>query len=204
MFLWRGDLVSAEEHIDWLIYWAECHSLAPYVAVGRGFKAELAIRRGNAKCGVEGLETCLVELHDAPYKLLTTPFNIALVQGLAAMGRTAEAIARNNDAISLVEASGDLVYLPELLRLKGNLLLAPLQASRNEAEACLMQSLKLGRRQGARAWELRTAVDLAALLAADGKRASAQAILEPVFQQFVEGLDTEDLKAAERLLKTLA
>jgi predicted ATPase/DNA-binding winged helix-turn-helix (wHTH) protein len=204
VFLWRGDLVSAEEHIDWLIYWAECHSLAPYVAVGRGFKAELAIRRGNAKCGVEGLETCLVELHVAPYKLLTTPFNIALVQGLAAMGRTAEAIARNNDAISLVEASGDLVYLPELLRLKGNLLLAPLQASRDEAEACLMQSLKLSRRQGARAWELRTAVDLAALLAADGKRASAQAILEPVFQQFVEGLDTEDLKAAERLLTTLA
>ena len=32
-----------------------------------------------------------------------------------------------------------------------------------------MQSLELSRRQGARAWELRTAIDLAALLAGQGR-----------------------------------
>ena len=48
VFLWTGDLESAEEHIDRLISQSESHSLAPYLAVGRGFRAELAIRRGDA------------------------------------------------------------------------------------------------------------------------------------------------------------
>ena len=34
-------------------------------------------------------------------------------------------------------------------------------------------------------------------------RESARALLQPVFEQLVEGSDTADLKAAERLLATL-
>src|ERR1700691_5839195 len=43
VFLWTGDLESAEEHTDWLVSHSEIHSLAPYLAVGRGFKAEVAM-----------------------------------------------------------------------------------------------------------------------------------------------------------------
>ena len=70
-------------------------------------------------------------------------------------------------------------------------------------EICFTQSLDWSRRQGARSWELRTAVDLAALWAAQGQRDRARAILQPIFEQFAEGLDTADLKAAEHLLATL-
>ena len=66
-----------------------------------------------------------------------------------------------------------------------------------------MQSLELSRRQGARAWELRAATDLAALFAGQGHSERGRALLRPVFEQFVEGSDTADLKAAERLLATL-
>jgi predicted ATPase len=66
-----------------------------------------------------------------------------------------------------------------------------------------MRSLEWSRRQGARAWELRTAVDLAALRAAQGRSDTARALLQPVLEQFVEGFDTADLKNAERLLATL-
>ena len=59
VFLWTGDLQSAEEHTDWLISRSESHSLAPYRAAGRGFKGELAIRRGDAKRGVGNLRGCL-------------------------------------------------------------------------------------------------------------------------------------------------
>ena len=58
--------------------------------------------------------------------------------------------------------------MPELLRVKGSLLLSMPQPSGDEAEMCFMQSLELSRRQGARAWELRTAIDLAALLGRSG------------------------------------
>ena len=59
VFLWTGDLRSAEEHTDSLISYAESHSLAAPVAVGRGLKAALAIRRGDTKDGVESLQAAL-------------------------------------------------------------------------------------------------------------------------------------------------
>jgi predicted ATPase len=49
---------------------------------------------------------------------------------------------------------------------------------------------------------LRSATDLAALWASQGRSDDAHALLQPVFEQFVEGSNTADLKAAERLLAT--
>ena len=60
---------------------------------------------------------------------------------------------------------------------------------------------KLARRQGARAWELRTATDLAALWADKPER--ARELLQPVFEQFAEGAETADVKAAQRRLAAL-
>jgi hypothetical protein len=80
---------------------------------------------------------------------------------------------------------------------------ATARPSAEDVEKCFMRSLELSRRQGARAWELRTAVDLATLLADQGRRENGRALLQPVFEQFVEGWDTADLKAAERVLSIL-
>ena len=57
VFIWAGDLQSAEAHIEQLIALSEPHSLAPYVFVGRGFKGVLAIRRGDAVSGVRPYRT---------------------------------------------------------------------------------------------------------------------------------------------------
>jgi tetratricopeptide (TPR) repeat protein len=203
VFMWTGDLQNAEEHIDRLISRSESHSLAPYLVVGRGFKGELAIRRGDPKGGVETLQGCLQSLHSMPYELLTTPLKISLAQGLAAIGQFAEGITLIDETIRLVDANGDACYMPELLRMKGGLFSSMPQPTRDDAEIYFMQSLELSRRQAARAWELRTAVDLATLLSAQGRAETAVALLQPVFEQFVEGLDTADLKAADRLLSAL-
>lgn len=204
VFLWAGDLESAEDHIDWFISRAESHSLAPYVAVGRGFQGELAVRRGNAVSGIQPLQACLQELHAARYELLTTPFNISLALGLAATGRCAEGIALIDETIRLAEADGDVLYMAELLRVRGNVLLLGLQSNDEEAEKCFMQSLSWSRRQAASAWELRATVDLAGLWAARGQRESAKALLQPVFERFVEGFNTTDLKSAESMLAALS
>jgi predicted ATPase len=103
----------------------------------------------------------------------------------------------------MVEETGDLSQMPELLRVKASLLLTMQTPDLVEAESCLTQSLEVSRRQGARAWELRTATEPAALTADRGERGGARAILQPVFAQFTEGFDTVDLKAAERLLANL-
>jgi predicted ATPase len=204
VFLWNGDFASAEEYIDATIYQAESNSIRPFIAVGRARKAELAIRRGDAKNGVESLQAYLEAIHAVGSELLTTEFNISLLQGLAAVGQLAEGITLVDKTIQRVETNGDDLYMPELLRVKGGILLAMPQPSTDDAETCLMQSLELSRRQGARAWELRTATDLAALLAGQGRSETGRALLQPVYEQFVEGFDTADLKAASDLLSTLA
>jgi predicted ATPase len=94
--------------------------------------------------------------------------------------------------------------MPELLRVKGHLLLAMPQPKVVDAETCLAQSLELSRRQGTRAFELRAAVDLATLLADRGERERARELLQPVYEEFTEGFDMADLKAAEKLLADLS
>jgi predicted ATPase len=119
------------------------------------------------------------------------------------MGQSDEALTLIDAAIGMVEENGDLLYMPEALRVKGNVLLSLPQRRPDDVEICFTQSLDWSRRQGARSWELRTAIDLAALWAAQGQRDRARAILQPIFEQFVEGFDTADLKAAEHLLAML-
>jgi predicted ATPase/DNA-binding winged helix-turn-helix (wHTH) protein len=203
IFLWTGDFRGAEECTNSSISHAGSHSLGPLSAVGQARKAELAVHQGDANDGVKSLRASLEKIQAVRYELLTTEFNISLVQGLAAIGQLAEGIALIDETMRRVETNGDALYTPELLRVKATLLLSMPQPNVDDAQRCLMQSLEWSQRQGARAWELRTATDLAALLASQGRPESGRAFLQPVFEQFTEGFDTADLKAAERVLASL-
>jgi predicted ATPase len=204
VFLWNGDLQSAEQHVDWLISRSRSHSLAPYLAVGHGYKGELAVRRGDTKLGVEDLRASLQKLHAMPYELLTTQLNIALAQGLTTIGQFAEATIVVDETIRHVETNGDTLYMPELLRVKGNLLLSMPRNGVEAAEACFTRSLDLSRHQGTRAWQLRTAFDLATLYTDQGRREAARMSLQPVLEQFEEGAETSDVKAANQLMVALS
>jgi predicted ATPase len=204
VLLWIGDLGAAEQALDWFISRAQSQSFGPYLDLGQGLKGELAIRRGEVKAGVEMLRNCLEKLRAARYERFTTRFNMMLGRALAASGRPAEGIALMDETIQLIEAKGGTTYLPEVLRLKGTILLAMPPPRIEDAETCFMQSIELSRAHGSRAWELRSATDMAALLRARGHSKSAHELLQPVFEQFVEGAETADLKAAERLLTTLS
>ena len=204
VFLWTGELQSAAAYIDLLISSAESHSLAPYLLVARGFKSEVAIRQGDAKGGVEGLRDSLQKLHAAPYELLTTELNLSLAGGLSAIGQFDGAISLIDESLAQVETNGNHLYVPELLRVKGTILLHLPEPHRNRAEACFRPALEMSRHQGARAWELRIAIDLAGQLIARGQPESARALLQPVFKQFAEGSDTADMKSAAGLLETLS
>jgi len=89
------------------------------------------------------------------------------------------------------------------LRLKGSLLLAMPERSVEDAERFFMRSLELSRSQGARAWELRAATDLAGYWARQGRVENARELLLPVFEHFTENLDAPDINAAQAVLATL-
>ncbi|AMJ63241.1 ATP-binding protein [Bosea sp. PAMC 26642] len=199
VFLWTGNWEHAQEHIDALIYQAETNSLGPFIAAGRARRGELAILRGAAKEGVEDLRASLATIHSIGYEVLTTEFNISLIRGLKAVGNVAEAAELAERTIRNVERKGDDLYMPELLRIKGNVLLA-ISQRHDEAQACFRRSIDMSRLQGARGWELRTATDLARMMNEDGNPYQARKLLEPVLGLFVEGEGTADVREAEQAL----
>jgi tetratricopeptide (TPR) repeat protein len=72
------------------------------------------------------------------------------------------------------------------------------------AELTLVRSLDIARRQGAKAWELRTASTLASLYRGSGRIGRARANLESVLSHFTQGHNTQDVQAATRLLSELS
>ncbi|MCS3980219.1 hypothetical protein R3F74_36050 [Bradyrhizobium japonicum] len=204
VFLWRGDLEAAQHYVDRSYSLAEANAMGPLMAIGRCRKAELTIRRGDVRQGVDDLRAGLKPIHAARHELLTTEFNMELALGLLTLGRAGDGLILVNDAIDRANGSGEMFQMPELLRVKGKLLSATPGASRDEAERCFQQSVNLARAQGARSWELRAATDLAALMADTERRDSAKRLLQDVYGQFSEGFETADLKLAANLLATLA
>jgi predicted ATPase len=114
-----------------------------------------------------------------------------------------EAMTVIDEAIAHSERNGESFHTPEILRIKGELLTSAPGATLTEAEDWLARSLQLARRQSALAWELRTTMSLALLRRKQGRHDEAHGALAAVYDQFTEGFETSDLRAARRLLDEL-
>jgi predicted ATPase len=94
---------------------------------------------------------------------------------------------------------------PELLRLKGDLLLLQgTSAVADTAEDLFRLALDSARQQESLSWELRAATSLARLLRDRGRSADAIACLRPIYDRFTEGFGTADLITAKQLLDELS
>ncbi|MEA1672673.1 hypothetical protein [Nitrospirillum sp. BR 11163] len=119
-------------------------------------------------------------------------------------GRQGEALDLVDAAIDRCTASGELFTMPELLRVKADVLRTLPGRDVGEVETLLQDALVWSRRQAAKGWELRAAIDLARLWMDQRQPARALALLRPLRDGFQEGLDTADLRAADQLLLMLA
>ena len=93
--------------------------------------------------------------------------------------------------------------MPELLRIKADILVSAQPPDPVRAEGFLIQSLGMARQQSALAWELRTATSLARLWLTQGRFGEARDVLAPAFDRFTEGFDSPGLKTAKKLLDEL-
>ena len=203
VFLWAGDRQSAEEIIERIIAHAAKHSLAPYQAVGLGLKGALSIKCGNAEAGIGIVRASLEALYRNRHQILTTVFASHLAEGLAMTGQLDEALAAVDGAIAEVGSTGDCADLPEMLRIKGQVLDRLSPKNGTKAEDCLRRSLDCARQQSASGWELRCATSLGQLWSRAGRAGEALALLAPVYARFTEGFETADLQAARKLLEEL-
>jgi predicted ATPase len=201
-----GDLATAKACLGMLLDQSRMLSWALWGALGRSYQGVLLIKRGDADVGLPLLRAGYDEVGEGRFAYRLTAFLDALIAGeaLDRTGQIGDGLALVEHAIERCERAEEHWVLPELLRVKGELLRSQGESSAAmTAEDQFRQSLDLARRQGALAWELRAATSLARLLRVQGPPADAVALLQPVYDRFTEGFDTADLKAAKVLLDAL-
>jgi predicted ATPase/DNA-binding winged helix-turn-helix (wHTH) protein len=199
VFRWVGDVNALEQAADRLANHARKHGFGPFQTVALALRGELELARGQIDQGVELLQQSLPRMLADRLQLYSGAVAGALVEGLAAQGRVADAAASIEAEIKAVATQGDRGELPELLRIRGRL--RAQGGDITEAERDLVAAMELAERQSSPSWKLRAALTRARLAGASEAAAPSLTELFQTYERFTEGFDTADLHAARELLR---
>jgi predicted ATPase len=181
----------------------ERHPVRLWNLWARCFNAVVGIKRGDlGALGV--LRAELDETGDARFlpRFLLPLAELATALGEA--GEVAQGLATVDETLAHCRARSEGWYIPELLRIRGELLLRQAaERSSDEAADCFRDALKAAGEQGMLFWGLRAALSFARLLVGQDRREDARGVLQPVYDRITEGSGTPDMRAAKRLLDSL-
>ena len=193
---WRGTLQFADRAIEV----AREHDLRLVEAIG------LAMR-GVARAAIERSATPPADMRDGLniYRRTGARYHVPYLLSLFAEASLArkdwdDGMSAVSEALSLIEETDERHVIPELYRIRGDLLV---HSKRGDPEADYLKALELARQQGTRLFELRAAMSLAQLWADQRKRAEARDLLVPIYGWFTEGFNTPDLKSAKGQMERL-
>ncbi len=131
---------------------------------------------------------------------LTHPASF-LAESFLHAGQPDEAEPWLQRGFELIEKHNERCLESELLRLKGEWLLARSPGDETQAEAYFEQAVAAAQRQQARLRELRAVMSLYRLRRKQGRGEEARPRLLEVYQGFTEGFATADLVEAKTLLE---
>jgi predicted ATPase len=189
-----GDYEKAETFEAALTRHADRHALDVWRTYARALRGRLLLNRDPA-AGAGLLRSALADLRTTPFDIRFHLYLVWLVETLSADGQTEEALAALNHAQERSERTEEHWYLPELLRLRGELFLQ--QGEHQTAADWFVKSVREAQNQGATSWELRAAMSLVR------SQPGQSAVLKSVLDKFGEGFATADLVSARRLLAKL-
>jgi predicted ATPase/DNA-binding winged helix-turn-helix (wHTH) protein len=201
-----GDFATADREIARLIDVATSLDAQFWETAGRFLKGKLLVERGEFAQGLLILRDAFETCGRTGWRLSYPEFKGALALAFAGLGRLDEALGALEDAVASAGEgeNGQVWYVPELLRIKGEVLLlqAPDRAGQ-AAEDCFIQAGEMAREQDALFWELRIALSLARLRVSQNRHYEARALLASVYDRFTDGFMTADLEAARAMLEGL-
>jgi predicted ATPase len=197
-----GDNAALDERAGELIAVAIEQGFPYWRALGTAYRGWVTVKNGDVTEGIS-----LLRIGSAAYRATGSeawlPHTIALLAGACEIaGQIEEASALLDEALQIVERTGERWFAAELNRRKGELLLR--QGHSEAAEELYRKALGIAEEQEAKLWELRAAASLARLRRDQARHRDARELLAPVYGWFTEGFDTADLKEAKALLDELA
>jgi predicted ATPase len=197
-----GDTAAPGEWIDEQIAIAVEQGFPLWWAQGTSHRGWVKVKNGDVVEGISLLRRGLTGWRATGSEVGVQHFVALLAGAYEIGGRIEEAVSLLDDALQIVERTGERWFAAELHRHKGRLLLR--QGQSEAAKELYSKALGVAREQGAKLWELRAAASLARLRCDQGRRAEARDLLAPVYGWFTEGFDTPDLQKAKALLDALA
>jgi predicted ATPase len=200
-----GDFATADRKIARLIEAARGLNAHFWETAGHFLKGKLLVARGEFAQGLPVLRDAFETCDRTGWHISYSEFKGDLAVAFAGTGRLDEALGALDDAMAADREGGDGHgwYGPELLRIKGEVLLRQAADQSALAEDCFDQAAELAREQGALFWELRVALSVARLRVSQGRRHEARTPLASVYDRFTEGFATADLQAARTMLEGL-
>jgi predicted ATPase len=196
-----GRSAQALDSVETCLDIANEHGFPYWLAFMRIIKGWALVDQDRMDDGVAELTEGLARYREIEGRLYWPMAYRALAEGHAKQGQAEQALEAINQALAAADETEERWFEAELHRFRGDVLAAARQSA--EAEAAYSRALGLAREQGARSWELRAATSLARLWREQGKLAEASALLTPIYAEFTEGHDTNDLQQAKALLDEL-
>jgi len=179
--------------------------LPPWRAAGMIFEGWSRAGEGNESAGIEQIRAGLVAAEMTGTLVPLKPlYRLVLADACWKVGQVDEGLQAIDEALTEIAQMGARIWLSELHRLKGELLLVRSLSETAAAEGHLREALTIARQQGAQAWELRAATSLGRFLGQRGRRDEARQTVAGIYGRFAEGIDTADLAEARLLLGELS
>jgi predicted ATPase len=198
--LWTGDLVAAEGFVATLADLASRHSLGGWIARAQCFEGALAVSQGEVTRGASIIQAAVPRMGAAGSVAESPAFLAVLAQSRGLAGQLESGRAAIDEALERSESTGERWCMPELLRIKGELLLSADPPDSSAAEDYFRRALEQASRQGALSWELRGELSLCHLRVTQGRGVEGRRDLASLYDRFTEGFGTADLVAAKQLL----
>jgi predicted ATPase len=120
-----GDLVAVDQAITHMIDAANSSNTLFWQIEGRFLEGKLFVERGEFEKGLGALRNAFEEFRQAGWRASYLEFNGALAEALAGTDQFTEALKVVDEAAgraSRGDRDGQMWYLPELIRIKGELL----------------------------------------------------------------------------------
>src|SRR6516164_3149840 len=201
--LWLvGDNAALEDQADELIAVATEQGFPLWRALGTIYRGCVKVTYGDVAEGISLLRGGLAAYRATGAERFMSHYTALLAKASEIAGQTEEAVTQLDDALHIVERTGERWFAAEVNRHKGQLMLR--QGHSQAAEELYAKALSIAREQEAKLWELRAAVSLARLRRDQHGHAEARDLLAPVYDWFTEGFETPDLREAQALLDELA
>jgi class 3 adenylate cyclase/predicted ATPase len=202
VFCMMRDHNATERHSDAAIAFGRELGLPIYLLQGEILRGWVGVQRGESQTNIAQMREALDRRKAKNHRSGGPHMASLLADANMKIGHFEEASDLVNEALQLVEETGEGYWHADLHRLQGELHLA--NDAVDEAAAAFARSIDRARHQQAKSLELRTAMSLAGLWRKNGKTAEARDLLAPIYAWFTEGFDTPDLKDAKALLDELS